>query len=188
MSVSIGTAPLREVATGTVVRAEVFDGIAPEHLENWERRWKPIIVATQARLTASNTPRSAHPQSSHWDWNRKAGEVRNLLSYRTFSIIWNGDTQGLMRLELVMHRARLVDEKGRAAQGLVYVDFLETAPWNRPEHVQTPEYRGVGQALLATAIQLSLDEGFKGRIGLHSLPQSEDFYRDIIRMHNFWPG
>jgi len=38
--------------------------------------------------------------------------------------------------------------------------------------------------LIMTAIQLSLDEGFRGRIGLHSLPQSEDFYRKIVRMND----
>mgnify|MGYP001574334861 FL=1 len=30
--------------------------------------------------------------------------------------------------------------------------------------------------LLLAAVQLSLDEEFQGRIGLHSLPQADDFY------------
>jgi hypothetical protein len=45
----------------------------------------------------------------------------------------------------------------------------------------------VGRVLLATAIQLSLDEEFKGRIGLHSLPQSEPYYRDIVNMRDLGP-
>ena len=32
------------------------------------------------------------------------------------------------------------------------------------------------RVLIATAVQLSLEEGFRGRIGLHSLPQAETFY------------
>lgn len=40
-----------------------------------------------------------------------------------------------------------------------------------------PRLRGVGTALVTAAVALSEDEGFKGRIGLHSLPQAEDFYR-----------
>lgn len=187
MSTFIGAAPLREVSTGRVVMAEVFDGISQAHIDSWEKSWRPVIEATRARLAASGTPRSAHPQSSHWDWNRKAEEVRRLLSYRAFSVVCDGATQGLMRVETVVHRSRVEDEKGLTAQGLVYVDFLETAPWNRPEHVQHPVYRGVGQVLLATAIQLSLDEGFKGRIGLHSLPQSEAFYRSVVRMTDHGP-
>jgi hypothetical protein len=30
---------------------------------------------------------------------------------------------------------------------------------------------------VGTAISLSVDLGFEGRLGLHSLPQSEDWYR-----------
>lgn len=33
--------------------------------------------------------------------------------------------------------------------------------------------------LLTAAIALSYEEGFKGRIGLHSLPQADAFYRRI---------
>jgi hypothetical protein len=35
---------------------------------------------------------------------------------------------------------------------------------------------------MRAAIQLSIDEGFHGRVGLHSLPQSEPFYRDKCLM------
>ncbi len=187
MTSLIGTVPLRQVATSKVVRAEIYDGIAPEHLLNWEQKWKPIIAATQARLAAQGKPRAALPQSSHWDWNVKAEEIRKLLSFRTFAVVCGGDTQGLMLIENAAHRSRLSDDKGRTAQALVYVEFLETAPWNRPEHVQFPAYRGVGQALIATAIQLSFDEEFKGRIGLHSLSQSETFYRTVVKMTDFGP-
>lgn len=132
---------------------------------------------------------SAHPQSAHWDWNKKTAAFQNLLSYRMFAVTCALDTQGLMAVatDVVMHPSRLPDDKGRRGLGLVYIDFLEAAPWNRPEHVQSPRYRGVGSVLIATAIQLSLDEGFKGRIGLHSLPQSEDFYRNVVRMTDLGP-
>src|SRR5690606_27231869 len=63
---------------------------------------------------------------------------------------------------------------------LVYVDYLEIAPWNLrlPDIGQARRYRGVGGVLLREAILQSLDEGFHGRVGLHSLPQSERFYTD----------
>jgi len=35
---------------------------------------------------------------------------------------------------------------------------------------------------MRTAVQLSHDEGFHGRIGLHALPQAEEFYRDKCGM------
>ena len=42
-----------------------------------------------------------------------------------------------------------------------------------------PKLRGVGSALLTAAVALSVEEGFKGRLALHSLPQADAFYRKI---------
>jgi len=72
--------------------------------------------------------------------------------------------------------AKLPVQEGRE---LVYVDFLATAPWNRPNFVQAPKYKGIGRLLIATAVSLSLTLEFKGRIGLHSLPQSENWYATV---------
>src|SRR5258708_7641322 len=189
MSSLIATIKLREVATNQAIQAQVFDGIDQTHLSNWKTKWVPVVQATEARLLAQGAPASAYPQSAHWDWNKKTAAFQNLLSYRMFAVTCAEDTQGLMAgaTDVVMPPSRLPDDKGRRGLGLVYIDFLEAAPWNRPEHVQPPRYRGVGSILIATAIQLSLDEGFRGRIGLHSLPQSEDFYRNVVRMNDLGP-
>ena len=77
-----------------------------------------------------------------------------------------------MRLDLTKF-ARLEIQLGKP---IVYVDYVEVAPWNRTVGGTVARYRGVGSALLVAAVALSFDEGFKGRIGLHSLPQSEGFY------------
>ncbi|MEI7880931.1 MAG: hypothetical protein WCI95_08665 [bacterium] len=47
---------------------------------------------------------------------------------------------------------------------------------------QPPRYRGVGTAFVAMAIQLSVDMGYKGRAGLHSLPAAETFYKTACGM------
>ncbi|WP_136626557.1 hypothetical protein [Bradyrhizobium macuxiense] len=60
-----------------------------------------------------------------------------------------------------------------------YVSFVETAPWNRQELCDQPRYRGVGAVVLRAAIELSNEIGFKRRIGLHSLPQSNGFDANI---------
>lgn len=70
-------------------------------------------------------------------------------------------------------------EPSQAGQHLVYVDYLETAPWNQQKIVSVPEFGGIGTVFLRAAVEISRDEGFHGRIGLHSLPQSEDFYRRL---------
>src|SRR5271156_6187957 len=67
----------------------------------------------------------------------------------------------------------------QAGKPLVYLDYLEVAPWNRPDFGPVPRLRGVGSALITAAVALSDEEGFKGRLGLHSLPQADAFYRKI---------
>jgi hypothetical protein len=107
--------------------------------------------------------------------------IKGQLSNKSFAIECNGDTQGLMIVSL-LKLSRIEATKGKP---LVYIDFLETAPWNR-DSLAEPRFRGVGSVMLAVAIQLSLDEGFHGRIGLHSLPQSEAWYSKR-GMTNFGP-
>lgn len=72
----------------------------------------------------------------------------------------------------------------RAQKGkdLVYVEYVENAPWNRPELADPPLYRGIGSILIRAAIALSIEEEFKGRIGLHALPQSNGFYANTCGM------
>ena len=48
---------------------------------------------------------------------------------------------------------------------IVYVEFVATAPWNRPELQNPPRYRGVGTVMVAPAVELSWDLGYRGRIG-----------------------
>jgi len=48
--------------------------------------------------------------------------------------------------------------------------YIETAPWNIKLLEPKPRYGGVGARLIRVATELSLDEGYKGRVGLHSLP------------------
>jgi hypothetical protein len=86
-----------------------------------------------------------------------------------------GQIQGLM-LIAGGKDCRIQSQKGK---NLVYVDYLSVAPWNSKASTVNPKYNMVGKVLLQAAIELSDDEGFKGRIGLHSLPQSETWYSNI---------
>jgi hypothetical protein len=88
--------------------------------------------------------------------------------------------QGLMMVCLAGKTSRLDPDKGKP---LVYVDFVETAPWNAKEFAPSPIYKGVGVRLIQAAARSSIDEGFSGRVGLHSLPQSRPFYTIACEMH-----
>jgi len=60
---------------------------------------------------------------------------------------------------------------------MVYFKYIETAPWNLKDYVDDKaKFAGVGTSLIVAAIEVSIEEGFEGRIALHSLPQSEQFY------------
>ena len=68
---------------------------------------------------------------------------------------------------------------GQYREPLVYIDNLASAFWNLPNVTESPRFRGVGYILFGAAVSLSIDKGWEGRVGLHSLPGAEDFYGDV---------
>ena len=179
MSSVIAHIPLILRDTGNVVEAELRDRIEDSNLRDWETKWRPVIDATKQRLEAQRAPHAEWPQDVHWDWRKKMAYMRGLLSGASFCIECEGTTQGMMVVNIASRRALIDAQKG---QHLVYVEYLEAAPWNRKDHAAKPRFRGVGSILIITAIALSRSEGFKGRIGLHSLPQADEFYADKCGM------
>jgi hypothetical protein len=183
MTVAVSTVYLLDGTNGTGVEAELHDAIEEAQLIDWQAEWQPALMATLQDLARRGLSGSQWPQSRHWDWRAKTAQVRGLLAFRSFSIVCSGVTQGLMRVDLI-RSARLPEQRGKP---LVHVDYLEVAPWNRPEAGHAPRYRGVGTALVTAAVVLSRNEGFKGRIGLQSLPQADAFYRDHCGMTDLGP-
>lgn len=96
----------------------------------------------------------------------------------------SGRIEGLAVLILHGRQARLPAVVGRP---LVYVDYVESAPWNNQDFTPTPEFRGVGLRLMQAAVQYSLDSGWDGRIGLHSLPQSASYYGGYCGLDSLGP-
>jgi GNAT superfamily N-acetyltransferase len=162
MKERLGTVLLRNRASGKDEPADLFQELDDKNIEDFERLWRPML-------------RSKRTGDSHWKWAEKARAATRLTQYETFAVECGGRTQGLMFVNLMKY-ARIPEQQGRE---LVYVELIATAPWNRPRLVASPEYKGVGRVLIATAISLSADLGFNGRIGLHSLEDSESWYRDV---------
>lgn len=183
MTAEVSTIYLLDGAGGTSVEAELRDAIEEAQLVDWQTQWQPALIAILQELARRGVPMSQWPQSWHWNWRAKATQIQGLLAFRGFGVVCAGTTQGLMRVDL-NKLARIPAQKGKP---LVYVDYLEVAPWNRAELGQAPRYRGVGTALLTAAVAFSEEEGFKGRIGLHSLPQADAFYRDRCGMTDLGP-
>ncbi|MEL6606413.1 MAG: hypothetical protein AAFP20_24720, partial [Cyanobacteria bacterium J06614_10] len=82
------------------------------HLADYETFWKE-------RLTRFD-------EDAHWNWRRKYKALQLQPSYEKYAVEVDKITQGLMFIELDMHRSRIDEGKN-----LVYVEYLSTAPWNR---------------------------------------------------------
>ncbi|HMO83982.1 MAG TPA: hypothetical protein PKC18_03580, partial [Lacipirellulaceae bacterium] len=115
----------------------------------------------------------------------KAPDLKLLARYG-YAIECEAEFQGAMLLDLASHFADLEGDRGKP---LVYIDYLEAAPWNWDceELSQERTFRGVGQILFQKAVEHSRDEGFQGRVGLHALPQAERFYEQACGMTRFGP-
>lgn len=179
MTVEVTEVYLLDVASGEPVAAELWHAITEEQLADWEGEWVPELFRAMQRLRRAGVERTHWPQSRHWDWRRKVAVLQGMLANPGFSIVCDGLTQGMMIVDTVKHRGQLDGQKG---QHLVYVEFVENAPWNRAELFDPPRYRGVGSILIRAAVALSEELEFHGRIGLHSLPQANDFYANTCGM------
>lgn len=170
---------LKDRRTGATVEAELIGNITNEHIQAVEKDWMPLIKARVMELIGQNEPRQNWPQSWHWNWRDKMSKVSGLLACETCALVYNGELQGLMQVNTAKARCRITEQVGKH---LAYVDYVETAPWNRATMVAQPKFGGVGLNLIRAAIAISQEQGFQGRIGLHSLPQSEAFYANVCGM------
>lgn len=179
MTITVSPVYLFNAVTNEAEPAELWDGITEKQLGDWEGEWLPELFKSVQKLHRAGIERRHWPQSRHWNWRRKTEALQGMLAQPGFSIVCNGMTQGMMILDTVMKRCRSEGQKGKE---IVYVDFVENAPWNRPELHEPALYRGVGSIMIRSAIALSEELEFKGRIGLHSLPQANSFYANTCGM------
>jgi hypothetical protein len=173
---------LHDPATKDSVEAELFDEVTVEHFLEAQREWRPLVIEATKRLLKAGAKPEDIPRHWHWDWSSKESDLR-VLAFSFFGITCNSKLQGLMKLETAGRSGRIAAEKGKP---LVYIDYLETAPWNIRPLAQalggTQQFGAVGTRLIEAAVRRSLEEGFKGRIALHSLSTSERFYLDVCGM------
>ncbi|KFN48523.1 hypothetical protein N790_01510 [Arenimonas malthae CC-JY-1] len=172
--------------TGQFEDAELSP-IEAQDIADYQKLWMPVIDARVQQLRASGQLTlqalgDANIEDAGWEWAKKH-QARTELRWRSFALRCDGRTQGLMFVDL-LRRCRLPES---ADDHLVYVDILATAPWNRERLVPQPLYRGVGTVMMAEAINLSFEEGFDGRVGLHALPKANAFYSQRCLMENMGP-
>lgn len=171
-----------ECGNTVLVDAELFDEVTVDHFLESQKEWRPIVIAATKLLARSTAPGQAAPHHFHWNWCSKERELQ-VLAFSFFGITCNTKLQGLMKLDLTGRPGRLLTQKGKP---VVYVDYLETAPWNIKTLMQalgkSPQYGAIGTRLIEAAVRKSIEEGFKGRVALHSLSGSERFYLEVCGM------
>lgn len=166
-------------AARQLAAATLLDELDPAQVLAAVAAWQSLIDERVAALSRQNVPVRDWPQHAHWKWGEKVKAVSGLLAYQFMGIECEGRMQGLMLTGTIGQACRINDQVGKP---LVSIHFLASAPWNLPSFVKDPRFGLVGKVFVAAAVQFSLDNGFKGRIGLHSLPQAESFYLDDCGM------
>jgi hypothetical protein len=170
MKERLGNIDLLNRLTGEFEPASIVQGLDEANFRDFETLWKPALDKRAAEFASWEEAADGNVQDAHWDW---VGKAKSEAKFEAFGIECAGMTQGLMLVDLATRFARILSQKGL---DLCYVELIATAPWNRPKFGEKPKYKGVGRALLATAISKSVELEFKGRLGLHSLPESESWY------------
>lgn len=173
---------------GKPFKIDLAEGLDQSHLNFMESQWAPAIrhqydlaLLHYFQLSAQDqTPEEWREisgqfevQDQHWQWRAKCS-IAEGTKRRIFSLLNGGEVEAAMAL--------LSGESSRdpaAPLPIQYVDFVAVAPWNRKTFQNPQRFRGLGTVMLGAAVELSRAAGFDGRCGLHSLPQSEGFYRRI---------
>lgn len=127
----------------------------------WERDWQPAL-------------RSAGVPTSDWPWRAQI-ESALVEDGRHCLVVERGARREAL-MSLTLDRSRLITEPSRA---IVYVEYIAVAPENLPPPIGTKAIRGLGALLMREAMRFSLQLGLEGRVGLHSKPESEGFYRGL---------
>lgn len=137
--------------------------MSQEHLAQIESIWKGMLLTLQ------------QPDKG-WNWAYKLQLATDEARFEAYVVEVEELAQGSILIETQWHRSQL-DGPLAARPPLVYVEYLATAPWNRRSLEDPPFFTGIGGTLMAFVRARSAELGFEGRVGLHSLPEAEAFYR-----------
>jgi hypothetical protein len=152
----------------TTLEAELFTHITREEFMLTEAKWRAFKDL--------NCPDPRNPPSNHhWDWNKKSslhvGAVHKFLALK-----YAGEVEGMAELSLI---PRFSKNPATLGQPVLYVEYLETAPWNQKAYAgRNRRFLGVGTCLITIATEESYRCGCEGRLALHSLDEARSFYMD----------
>jgi len=138
--------------------------LTSKHVEDFAMRWQLLLE-------------EASEEDKYWDWHFKQRISQTRDNYEAYAVECEGVTQGLMAIETQQHHSQFF-----AGRPLVYVERISAAPWNRRRVQSPPQFRTVGRTLLQYSRARSLELGYAGCVGLHSLSAAESFYEHLNMM------
>jgi len=144
--------------------AATLQSLTSQNVEDFANTWQPLL-------------KQSSQEDKYWDWQFKQRLSETRENYECYAIECEGDTQGLMTIETQQHRSQFF-----TGRPLVYVARLSAAPWNRRVIQSPPRFKSVGRTLLQYSRIRSLELGYSGRVGLHSLAEAEGFYEHLNMM------
>lgn len=159
--------PLYDNREKTMVMAALIENIEQERIKETGLEWKRRRREISEKKFFVGLP---VPEHFHWDWGRKLDEAGT-----SFAIEYHGEIQGLMLVDTVSYLTRLFPDWDKP---ILYISYIENAPHN----IYDKQFFGIGEQLYRFAIYHSIKTGSEGRVGLHSLPQAEDFYEEKCGM------
>jgi hypothetical protein len=155
--------------TGRRVAAEIIHNLDLNSLDSIAQSYRRFRDSTVIP-TGSDLP-----ENSSWDWSGK-GRSADSATCKFLGLRAAGEVQGLLMLNMEPWDSRI-----SAKQNCLYVEYIETAPWNQPAYNRNQSgFAAVGIQLLRIAVSESIRTGYEGRLALHSLPQSVGFYREYF--------
>ena len=172
---------LIELSSGLSVPATVRSDLPPQAVLAVEVVWGPLRIEAVLKMIREGVRWEDVPEHAHWNWSNKLRGFSPLV-HKFMAVECRDETQGLMRLDLASEVSRMTADRGKPT---VYVDFLESAPWNARQFTNQPQFKLSGFRLVEAAVRCSAEEGFHGRIGLHALPQASGFYEGSCGMKSF---
>lgn len=140
-------------------------------VESFEADWQPLLRRFGAR-------------DAEWPWRSELEELRaagghvpgNEQLWEMAQLVGEDDA-----LHALVSLSYPVEARLPPAGGLVYVERLAVAPWNRAEVKPDRRVLGCGMVLLRHVVTRSLALDLAGRVGLHSLddPNTHAFYERV---------
>lgn len=140
-------------------------GFERRHIEMWYNQWKDNL---------KKRDNSLYP-AARWDWEEIFSSMLSDVTRKGFCIEYQDRLQGIL---VVTYKGKM----NRDGEPIVFVEYIATAPWNRPDNILTKnkgQFSLIGSYLLRCAVDLSQTLGYEGRIALESEPEAMEFYEQV---------